>query len=159
MLQLQIAGGRQPPYPANYRGCRHENELQKRNTQRANNFTREKCSQTSLYQVSPLRRHSEVARSNKSYENPEGHRQLDRQQKSRVSQLLHDLNNQVSQFGLKKQTVNLSMTCCECLCNTAKYDRVQWCCFRRRQNSGHYQNCLKSYEAEWPLEFIGTSNS
>jgi hypothetical protein len=25
--------------------------------------------------------------------------------------------------------------------------RVQWCCVRGRQNSGHYQNCLKSYEA------------
>jgi hypothetical protein len=37
--------------------------------------------------------------------------------------------------------------------------RVQRCCVRRRQNSGYYQNCTKSHETKWPLEFIGPSKS
>jgi hypothetical protein len=28
-----------------------------------------------------------------------------------------------------------------------------------KKNSGHYQNCTKSHEPEWPLEFIGPSKS
>jgi hypothetical protein len=37
--------------------------------------------------------------------------------------------------------------------STADYDRVQWCCVTRRQNS------LRPYGTEWPLEFIGSSKS
>jgi hypothetical protein len=39
------------------------------------------------------------------------------------------------------------------------YDRVQWCCVRRTKDTGHHKNCVKSNEAEWPVEFIGPSKS
>jgi hypothetical protein len=44
-------------------------------------------------------------------------------------------------------------------CSTANYDRVLWCCVTRKQNGGHHQNCIKSHETKWPLEFIGPSKS
>jgi hypothetical protein len=36
---------------------------------------------------------------------------------------------------------------------------VQWCCARRRNDTGHHENCPQPHEAECPVEFIGPSKS
>jgi hypothetical protein len=76
---------------------------------------REGCSpQTLLHQVSSSQLRSEVAHSdNSSHKHPKFQWQDNPQESNRVSQLLHSLNNQVSQFRLKMQTVNLLTTHCE----------------------------------------------
>jgi hypothetical protein len=63
--------------------------------------------------VSPWRRRSEVAFSYNSHKHSKFQRQNEPQHRNRVSPLLHSLINQVSQFGLKIQTVNLLTVCCE----------------------------------------------
>jgi hypothetical protein len=110
----QLAEG-EKPHPANYRGCRlAKEELQKRKSHRTPTAaTGRAFSQATLHQASPSRRRSEVARSNNNHKRSRFQYRSEPQQRNRVSPLLDSLINQVSQFGLKIQTVNLSTVCCE----------------------------------------------
>jgi hypothetical protein len=127
------------PHPTNYRGCRLAiRSCTRRNHKERPRPQREGCSpQTTLHQVSPSRRRSEVARSNNSNKRSRFQRRSDLQQRNRVSPLLYSLINQVSQLGLKRQSTTRQYVASSYR-NTANYDRYQWCCVRRRKNSGHH---------------------
>jgi hypothetical protein len=36
------------------------------------------------------------------------------------------------------------------------HDRAQWGRVRRRQNNGIHKNFIKTHEAKWPLNFLGS---
>jgi hypothetical protein len=135
------------------RSCR------RRNYKEHTRLQQEGCSpKTTLHQVSSSRRRSELARSNNnSHKYSKFQRQNDPQQRNRVSPLLYNLINQVSQFGLKIQSSQLLDSMLRVVTLVQHIMTEFNGAVRRRQNNGHYQSCIKPHETKWSLELIGPS--
>jgi hypothetical protein len=142
------------PRPANYWGCRHaKKELQMKKSQRSPKPTTERVFSSNL--IIPGVSFAAALRGITS----QGQRPLIRQLPVAVPPAATKSSIRSVSSGSKRKQSNPRQYIESGDCSTANYDRVQWCCVRRRQNSGHHQNCIKADETEWLLEFIVTSKS
>jgi hypothetical protein len=150
------------PHSANYRSCRHaKEELLKRKSHRtpktttarvfsSNHTTPGVSFAAALRGSTPQQQHKPHAPQVPTAGRPPT-------EKERPSSCRASTIRSVSSGSKCKQSTSRQYVASSYCC-TENYDRVQWCCVRRRQNSGHYQNCIKSHEAKCPLISLAPQN-
>jgi hypothetical protein len=130
------------PHPANYRGGRHaKEELQKRKSQRTPKTTT--GSVISSNRTTPGVSFAAAFRgSTGQIQQPQGPQSSNRRptrnrEPECASSCRASTIRSVSSGSEYKQSTSGQYIASSYGC-TANYDRVQWCCVGRRQNSGHY---------------------
>jgi hypothetical protein len=133
------------PHPANYRGCRHaKEELQKKKSQRTPKTTVGRVFSSALT-TARVSFAAALWGSREQQQRPQA-RQVPVTVPTAAEQLRVTATVQQQEIGQSVQASPLDNIVESRNYSTADYDRVQWCCVGRGQNSDRYQNCLKSHE-------------
>jgi hypothetical protein len=145
----QLAEG-EKPHPANFRGCKHaKDELQKKKSQRTPKTTtgRVFSSNLTMTGVSFAALPGSTAQTTTAGAPSSCDRSTCRNKIEHPGVWTTTKRRSVSSGSNCKQPTSRQYVESS-NCGTTNYDRVKWCCVRRRQNRRHYQNCVKLHESK-----------
>jgi hypothetical protein len=149
------------PHPCNYRGCSHAKEIRRRRSQIQKETTTGRVFPSTpttpgLSFAAAVRKTAETTQQQPARQpavaGPNAREQLQPSRLSNQQQTGQSVQDN-SASGSHLDNMFRVVTAVQ------QIMRVQWCCVRRTKDDDHHKNCVKSNEAEWPVEFIGPSKS